>query len=187
MRTTRSLAFWVALWTAIVIGASMAVYAVFQYLLMPGVTAAELLVRHLWHVVVLGALTYAFCWFGLRLVVVDPLRELFVHLYRVGSGELRPIKIETHISEVRDVVDGINTMIWRLTKHMDRHAVIKVERNIGHLRKMISSLPESKDPEKTAEALERVSGLEKDLLTAIGALQRLNAARKGRTEETATR
>ncbi|MBI4583544.1 MAG: hypothetical protein HY717_05940 [Planctomycetes bacterium] len=78
MGNQKSLSFVVALWTAIAIALSMGIYAVLQYFLVPNVTLSELLLNHLWHVLVLGSVIYLFLWLILKNVLLRPLQQIYL-------------------------------------------------------------------------------------------------------------
>lgn len=111
---SRSLSLIVSLWIVLTIAAGMAIYAFFEYAYVPGVTVAEIVLEHVWHVLVLGLVIYALCLVLLRRVVVRPLELLRLHLRRVSSGELDELVVATSVTEVRHIVDGINGMIHRM-------------------------------------------------------------------------
>jgi nitrate/nitrite-specific signal transduction histidine kinase len=157
-KATLSLAAYVSIWTAVAIAVSMGIYGVFEYFVMPGATVEHLLLEHSWHVLVLGAVTYVVCWVVLRVAVVRPLQDIFFCLYRIGAGELKPIEMDTHISEVRGVIEGVNAMIWRMGGRVDHEAINGVQEKLKQLGQAAQEL---------RVAAEKLSALERSVSAAL--------------------
>lgn len=147
---TRSLSFVVSVWIALTIAAGMAFYALFEYASMPRVTAAEIALEHLWHVLVLGLVTYALCLVLLRHFVVRPLEALRFHLRRVSLGEVDELVIDTRVSEVRSIVDGINGMIHRMQSARQRGSEEEQQR-LNAIDQLVA------DAQRQVLAIERLS------------------------------
>ena len=134
MKEPKSLSFFVALWTGLGVAASMAAYAVFQFLAYPRMTLGSLFVEHLWHVLVLGAVIYGICWAVFRRVLIRPIRTIHMHLYAVGAGRVEPLELESDVTEIRMIVDGVNLMIQRMGHGTWPGAEGAIERNIERIR-----------------------------------------------------
>lgn len=172
MKKTQSLAFVVSLWTAVAIAASMAVYAVFQYFTIPGMTVKELVLTHLWHVVVLGAIIYFFCWLLLRQVLLQPLTKIYLHLYGVGSGRVQALEVDTRVTELHSIVEGINLMlrVQRADASAEDNALEHARRDVQEIKNLIGKLPEA-----GTHLHQRVADLEQNLTAA--AMLRADPAR----------
>lgn len=109
--TSVSLARAVAWTTGGVIAGAMLVYALYQYFTLPGVTLAELLISHGWHVLALAALTWGALEYVLHHKVVQPTRDLYVKLYAVTRGDYRPIHVRTNIREIRDIAESVDLLL----------------------------------------------------------------------------
>lgn len=107
-------------WIAVMVtGSAMLVYAVLQYITMPGMSFLHILAEHTWHVVALGVLTYVALHFSLHKKVVEPVHALHLAFYRIARGETKPIMVQTNILEIQDIVEGVNLMLsqLQLTSH----------------------------------------------------------------------
>lgn len=135
-----SLTFVVTFWSAAAIAVSMACYAVAQHWLHPEMTAVELVMHHLWHVLALGAVIYLALWLGFRRFLWRPLMRIFLHLYGVGKGHLEPLRVQSHIRELTTIAEGINLMIWRLGREMDPEAIERASRSMAELRGLLAPL-----------------------------------------------
>jgi len=113
-KRTRSLAAVVTEQTALVIAVAMAIYGVLQYMANPAQGVVTLVLQHLWHVLVLGLFIYLVLCIVLRRSVVRPIRELYVKLYAVATGDLSPVQIDSGISEVQEIAEGVNLMLAKL-------------------------------------------------------------------------
>lgn len=135
-----SLSFVVTVWTAAAIALAMAGYAVFQFLLMPDLTVRELALRHLWHVIALGGVTYLACWLVFHRVLWKPLNGIYLHLYALGKGELEPLQVHTHIEELHTIADGINLLIWRISQERDANKLAEARSLVSETRALATQL-----------------------------------------------
>jgi hypothetical protein len=140
MKTTRSLSFFVAVWMAAAIAASMAAYGVYEYAAMPGHTLRELAIEHLGHVLALGLLTYALCWAVFYFVLLRPLGRIYLHLYTVGAGRLKTLELHSNVREIRTIVDGVNLMLSRLKLGADSDALELAQQRIAEIRDVTRQL-----------------------------------------------
>lgn len=106
-----SLAFVVAVYTALVIALGMAVYAIYQYFVFPNETILGLVLEHSWHVVVLGVLTYVTLCAVLYKKVVLPIRELYLKLYAITKGNLNSIAVDSNIKEIAEIAEGVELLV----------------------------------------------------------------------------
>ena len=121
--TTVSLSFLVAVWSALAIAISMGLYALWQYLSVPDADARQIVLEHSWHVVVLGAIIYAMIWQVFRRILLRPIRQIFAHLYKVGTGRVERLSLESNVREVAKIVDGINVMVERMGRHLPEEPI----------------------------------------------------------------
>jgi len=112
-----SLAFAVALLTAVTIAVAMGVYAVIQYYTMPNYTVLGLIAEHGWHVVVLGILSYIVFYTVFYYMVVRPVTKIYLKCYSITKGDYSKLELKSRIKEIQDVADGINIIIWRFEKN----------------------------------------------------------------------
>lgn len=131
----------VVLWTAGAIAAAMAVYACHEY-----ATAAtpepplDLLRRHAGHVLALSAVTYGVVCIGFGSVLLKPIREIAAHLYRIGSGRVRPLLLHSRVRELQAIADGVNLMVQRMELSMGFHAIDHVQEELETLRSLARAL-----------------------------------------------
>jgi len=109
---------------ALVIFAAMLVYAIFQYLA-GEVHPVTLLLRHLWHTIVLGIMIYAFLLWRLRTLVFRPLQAIFFHGYEMSKGEFR----SREYPKTHNEMDQVSGMMNLIAEHL---AVIRQTSWKGH-------------------------------------------------------
>jgi methyl-accepting chemotaxis protein len=162
MITTRSLSFFVSVWIAVAVAASMAVYAAYEYATMPGHTLRELAVEHLGHVLGLGILVYVLCWGVFYFLLLRPLNRIYLHLYTIGAGRLSTIELDSNVREIRTIVDGVNLMLSRLKQGADSNALELSQKRIAEIREMTRHLT-TLDQEHISVLLDKLADLEKSL------------------------
>ncbi|MBI4583552.1 MAG: hypothetical protein HY717_05980 [Planctomycetes bacterium] len=149
MGNQKSLSFVVALWPAIAIALSMGIYAVLQYFLVPNVTLSELLLNHLWRVLVLGSVIYLFLWLILKNLLFRPLQQIYLHLYAVGTGRLKELVLPTTVREIQTLVEGVNLMIRRIEQGLD---MTKLERAVLLIIRSVTGNANRRDASGRADA-----------------------------------
>lgn len=160
-----SLSLLVALWTAGVIAIAMAAYAVWQYYSNPGTTLKELMIHHLWHVLILGAVIHVSLWLCFRRLLFQPLNDIYLHLYDLGAGSVSTLTVETSVEEIQTIVDGINIMIWRLDQWMD---VESLRNSLAHIEKVKGLAGKVKaDPAIANALMEEALALEKTVRAIV--------------------
>jgi nitrogen fixation/metabolism regulation signal transduction histidine kinase len=136
MRTKHDwpLAVTIAVYTAAVMVAGMAIYAVFQYFLSPGHTVMGLVLEHLLHVLVLGVLTYAMLYLVLHRKVVRPINELYWKLYSFAGGDFRPASIRSNVREINEIAEGINMMLAKIDRSRPEVSLDDLSHGASQLR-----------------------------------------------------
>jgi methyl-accepting chemotaxis protein len=162
MNAPRSLSFFVTVWMAAAIAVSMAAYAIYQYFAMPGMTVADLFLHHLWHVLVLGTVIYILCWVVFDRALLQPMKRIYLHLYAVGAGKLEPLKLDSRVTEIQTIVEGVNLMLSRLKHGADANTIELARQRIEGIR---NSVMELNAPNRTsvAEVLDALAELERGL------------------------
>lgn len=145
MKKNISLATSVARITAVVIAVAMLIYAIYQYVVMPDMTIAQLFVGHLWHVIVLGVLTYFVLQVMLKKKVVEPVQQLYVKFYGISRGDYEPINIESNIREIQDIAESINLILLKKEKRPSEPLLLKLRNFGGTLRVLIRKLSDTLD------------------------------------------
>lgn len=143
----------------------MAAYAVLEYFVFqPGMTLKELVLRHLWHVLALGAVIHVTCWFVLRHLLVEPLNGIYLHLYAVGQGKLEPMKLDSQLHTIQSIVEGLNLMIWRLGQASDTQTVLKAKQQLAQIEEVAGALS-AVEPGLAHQLQVQLKELESSLLT----------------------
>ncbi len=161
MKTTKSLSFIVTIWMAVAIAVSMGAYAAYEYATAPDQNLRELAVAHLGHVLGLGVMIYILCWGVFYFVLLRPLNRIYLHLYTVGAGQLKPLELHSNVREIQTIADGINLMLSRLKLGADRDALEHAQQCIAEIREMSRQLaitehePMSHVLDKLADDLEK--------------------------------
>ena len=162
MKETKSLSFFVTLWMAIAIAASMAAYALYEHQTMPGLSMRELVVQHLGHVLGLGAIIYVLCWGVFFFLLLRPLNRIYLHLYTVGAGQLKPLDLDSNVREIRTIVDGVNLMLSRLKQGVDPDALQLAQQRIAEIRELTFQSAAT-DQEQASLLLDKLADVEKSL------------------------
>jgi methyl-accepting chemotaxis protein len=151
----------------------MVVCAGVEYLRNPDVPLGELLSHHLLELFLFGLLLWGMSWIVLRVVLIEPIRKIYEHLYRIGGGDHTPLSIQTGVREIGDIVEAINIMLWRMEQDVDRKALNHAREKVASIREYITDC-EGIDHEKLSQLLEQVSTLDRKLhqIGQAGAIKR---------------
>lgn len=147
---------------AAAIAVSMTTYAVYQYFAMPGMTVADLFLHHLWHVLALGGIIYILCWVIFDRALLQPMKRIYLHLYAVGAGKLEPLELESSVTEIQTIVEGVNVMLSRLKHGADANTIELARQRIEEIKNNVMELS---TPDRTgvAEILDALAELERGL------------------------
>lgn len=99
---------------ALVILGGMLIYAAFQYLF-EQTSPVELLIRHLWHTVLLGVFIYVFLMMWLRAALLRPLNQIVAHANRLSKGVFQ----RWNYTKSRNEIDQVTAMMNRLADHLN--------------------------------------------------------------------
>jgi len=163
---TWSLSSWLAGLMAAVVAGSMGAYAVWEYVTTPATTAGDLLVRHGWHVLALGAVVYGATWLASRRLLVRPIRAIVAHLYGVGTGVVDPISHNSRVREIEGLVSGVNLMVQRMRQAQDEGTVDTIQEDLFALRRLARQVHEA-EPHRAALILEHVTRLQAAMSTML--------------------
>ena len=109
-----------------------------------------------------GSVLWGISWLVLRAVLLEPIGQIYQHLYRIGGGDHSPLSLTTGVREIQEIVDAINIMLWRMDQDVDRKAVIHAREKVAAIREHITGC-EGIDHEKLITILAQVSELERKL------------------------
>lgn len=112
-RRPSALARQIAVETGLVIFFAMLAYAIFQYLTGQH-SPLELLLRHLWHSVVLGLVVYVTLLWRLRHLVLEPLRAVTRHGRELMVGRF----VEHDYPRAHNEIDEVGAMMNRMAAHL---------------------------------------------------------------------
>lgn len=99
---------------ALTLAAAMLASAVLQRALNPGTSWTTLAVEHGVHVITLGLLLYVVLLVGFDRAVGRPLRMIHAHLYKVATGRLELLHLETRVTEIAEMEGSVNLMVRRM-------------------------------------------------------------------------
>jgi len=132
-----SLAFVVAVYSAVVIATGMAVYAVYQYFSIEGVTISGLVFEHTWHVLVLGPLIYVTLYAVLYRKVVRPIRDLYLKLYAITRGNMSSITVDTNIAEIAEIAEGVQLLVAETERGVPKVSLSELSKSAQELRSLM--------------------------------------------------
>lgn len=113
-RPTWSLQSAVTLAIVVSILVGMGSWTAWEYLTGERADLPEFLSHHVLPALAIGLIVWSVLTILIGRVVLRPINRVFEHLYRIGSGRLDPLEIETCIEDIRTVVDGVNLLVRRL-------------------------------------------------------------------------
>lgn len=129
----------------------------------------ELMFHHVVPAIVIGLIIAVVLSLLLNRLVVDPIQNLFSHLYRIGSGRLDPIDLDTGVEEIQTMADGVNLLARRLQAPGGNEAYARAQERLAKLRRQLRSMADAGGEEKELflDLAREMRALEADLL-AIG-------------------
>lgn len=140
-----SLAPVVAGYSALVIALGMAIYAVYQYVAMPGKTVWGLILEHSLHVIVLGVVIYGTLYAVLHRKVVRPIRDLYLKLYAITRGNLSSIEIDSNIVEIAQIAEGVQLLLDGMDRSVPDISLTELSRRTQRIRS-IAKEPDALNP-----------------------------------------
>lgn len=149
--------------------AGMLVYTAFGYVAGEPASLAEFTTHHLIPALLIGITVCATLSFFLHAKLIAPVKEIFAHLYRVGSGQFSPLTIDTHVSEIRTIVEGINLLVSRLKGAAGDGALEKALDSLVKLRSDLEAAAANADDSADAliPVMRDLRNLEGELLSAM--------------------
>lgn len=112
--TRSSLAFAFAVRLAATLALAMAAYALLERYRNPELSWTGLWITHLAHVLLLAVLLYGVLLMGFDRLVGRPLRIVRAHLYKVATGRLELLAVDTRVKEIAEVEASVNLMVRRM-------------------------------------------------------------------------
>ncbi len=133
-------------------------------------STADFVGHHLIPAVVIGLFVWITLTVLLHRTVIEPLKQLFAHLYRVGSGRLDHLDIDSRIEEIQTMVDGVNLLVRRLQSPSGDGSFSQVQNRLSSIRDNIRSMADAagEDSPIFLDLAKEMRALEGDVL----ALQR---------------
>jgi hypothetical protein len=175
----RSLSVVIDLWVGGAFVVAMAVCAAVDYIRSPDVPMGLLLSRHLQELLLFGLVLWGISWLVLRVVLIAPIRKIYEGLYRIGGGDHSPLVINSSVREIREIVEAINIMLWRMEQDVDKKAVNHAREKVKDIREYIGAC-EGLDRGKLTQILDEVSALDRKLhqIAQVGAIRGEREERK---------
>lgn len=172
----RSLAFVIDVWIGLAFIVAMAVCAGVEYARNPDVALYDLLFHHIQELFLFGFVLWGISWLVLRAILVAPIQQIFQHLYGVGGGDHTPLVVDTGVREIREIVEAVNIMLWRMDQRADLKALSHAHLKIADIREHLSGST-GVDHAEIAALLDHVAELEQKL-HAAGLPSAIKAARE---------
>jgi methyl-accepting chemotaxis protein len=157
-----SLSTMIDLWVGAAFVVAMAVCIAVEYVRNPDVPLAQLLSHHVLELLLFGLILWGISWLVLRVILIEPIRKIYEGLYRIGGGDHSPLVIKTGVHEIREIVEAINIMLWRMEQDVDRKAVNHAREKVVDIREYINDC-EGIDRDKLSQILDQVSALDRKL------------------------
>ena len=157
----------------VVIGASFiavflgtAFWSIIEYFMGASPSWSEFLGHHLIPSLVTGLIIWVILSALLHRTVTEPLRHLFAHLYRVGSGRLEPISLDTGVAEIQTIVEGVNLLVHRLRATSGAPAHTQAQDRLKRIRNKIRSMADAAGPDSPIflDLIKELRALEGDVL-----------------------
>lgn len=104
----------VAFRLAVTLAAAMLADALVERALTPEASWTKLAVEHGAHVLSLGLLLYVVLLVAFEQVVGRPLRIIHAHLYKVATGRLELLLLDTRVKEIGEMEASVNLMVRRM-------------------------------------------------------------------------
>jgi len=173
----RSLSVVIDVWIGFAFIIAMILCAGVEYLRNPDVSVGELLSHHLLELLLFGSVLWGISWLVIRSVLVEPIGQIYQHLYLIGGGDHSPLSITTGVLEIQEMVDAINIMLWKMDQNVDRKAVVYAREKVANIREHITGC-DGIDHEKLTAILDQVSELERKL-HQVGLTETIRQDKKG--------
>ncbi len=168
---TTSLVVVITWYTALVIAGGMTVYGVFQYLSTPEKTVLGLVVEHGVHVLALGTVIYLALNIVLHRKVTRPIGQLTLDLYAISKGNFRPVTVESRITEIQAIAEGVSLLIGRIAGSRTGATALELSKCSSRLRSRArkSEAMDEQDKQVLMDTAERIDTIIREL--SMGSLE----------------
>ncbi|MEC5129453.1 hypothetical protein VSU19_22015 [Verrucomicrobiales bacterium BCK34] len=128
--------------------------------------AHEFITHHLLPALVISTFVWCALTILLGKLVITPTEKILESLYRIGSGRLDPLELDTRIEEIRTVVSGVNLLTHRLKGSGENTTFGQVQDRLIKIRKDMRSLVDAAgdDAGYLLETVRELRALEGELL-----------------------
>jgi methyl-accepting chemotaxis protein len=148
---------------SLLVGAgALGLYSAFEIAFDPPTDLLNFITHHFIHVVGIGVAVWWVCWWVVRENVLAPVSAISHHLYRLRSGRLESLPIQTRSSEIGAIITGINSLTDRLKK-AKAGELERALTSIQELRVRLGKLS-VRDEEQKVPVMKCVTRLESALL-----------------------
>jgi hypothetical protein len=153
-----------AVFAAVLIG--MGGWTAWEYLTGENPDANEFLTHHLLPALVIGTFVWCVLTILLGKLVITPTEKILESLYRMGSGRLDPLELDSRIEEIRSVVSSVNLLAHRLKDSGGNASFGQVQDRLVKIRKDMRSMVDAAgdDAGYLLEIVRELRALEGDLL-----------------------
>ena len=152
---------------AVVIG--MATYTFFEILTSGEVDTQELVIHHLLPTILIGVIIWGVLTMLLRSKVITPVHDILDHLTHVGNGRFAPLEKSNEITEIREIVTGVNRLTSKLKNAPDNEASSKAVDDLVKLRADLKEVIDCEKitPDQLVPIMKDLGQLEGHLLSAL--------------------
>lgn len=151
-----------ALMAAVAAAAGMTALAVYQYATHPQLQVGALAMEHAGHVLVVAVPTWLALALGFRGLLLRPLRKLESELYRVGTGNSKPVSVGSRVTELVAVEHAANLMVQRIELNAKAAGAHQLDDDLVALRDVATELAPVA-PDAAERILERVTHLRRSM------------------------
>ena len=154
---------------AVIIG--MATYTLFEIITSGEIDMREILTHHLLPTILIGAIIWAVLTILLSSKVITPMRDILGHLNHVGNGRFAPLEKSSDVTEIREIVTGVNRLTSKLKSAPDNEGASKAVDALVKLRADLKGVIdcENINPDQLLPIMRDLKQLEGHLLSALQA------------------
>lgn len=153
-----------AVFASVLIG--MGGWTAWEYVTGENPDANEFLTHHLLPALVIGTFVWCVLTILIGKLVLTPTEKILESLYRIGSGRLDPLELDSRIEEIRTVVSSVNLLTHRLKGSRENTSFGQVQDRLIKIRKDMRSMVDAAgdDAGYLLETVRELRALEGELL-----------------------
>lgn len=155
--------------TVLAVIIAMTVYTLFEILSSGSLSGPEIISHHVLPTIFIGIIIWAVLTCLLRSKVIAPVENILGHLKHIGNGRLAEIDNHAKISEIRDIISGVNSLTDKLKKAPDNEGLSKAIDDLVELRADLKGLIDTDQitPDHLVPVMKDLRRLEGHFLSAL--------------------